>query len=319
MTSHYGTALQDMVFYPFGGIWLNWGGGGLEYADLPYYDTNLNVDFPEYRVMSNNLGRWHSPDPVPGDPSNPQSWNRYAYVLNNPTNLIDPLGLDPCSTTGPGGGFDCSPEQAAQSNEGDGGGGAIGDTDPTSQDLSGSDLALPFWGVIKSIAQWLNSESNSPDDFWYYFVGPPDTGSATPCHNGYRDATPRETNAILATARSLIKSPYTPGAGANSSPTNGFDCSGFVSYCVNASGISFVYRPANSITSSPSVQLLAPGENPSQGNLMSWPSHVGFYDPNQSPLGALLSARSSLGVQYGNPAWWGKQPPKFLKVRVKCN
>ena len=29
-----------------------------------------------------------------GDITNPQSLNRYAYVLNNPTNLIDPLGLD---------------------------------------------------------------------------------------------------------------------------------------------------------------------------------------------------------------------------------
>jgi hypothetical protein len=27
------------------------------------------------------------------DPRNPQSWNRYAYVLNNPLALVDPLGL----------------------------------------------------------------------------------------------------------------------------------------------------------------------------------------------------------------------------------
>src|SRR5258705_7849672 len=30
------------------------------------------------------------------NPSNPQSWNRYAYVLNNPLNSIDPLGLSDC-------------------------------------------------------------------------------------------------------------------------------------------------------------------------------------------------------------------------------
>ncbi len=38
-----------------------------------------------------------TPDP-PGmaavDPTNPQSWNRYAYVMNNPINLIDLVGLE---------------------------------------------------------------------------------------------------------------------------------------------------------------------------------------------------------------------------------
>jgi len=34
-----------------------------------------------------------SPDPLGGDITNPQSLNRYAYALNNPTTLTDPLGL----------------------------------------------------------------------------------------------------------------------------------------------------------------------------------------------------------------------------------
>jgi RHS repeat-associated protein len=45
-----------------------------------------------------NQGRWASPDPAgiaAVDPSNPQSWNRYAYVTNNPVSLIDPSGLGP--------------------------------------------------------------------------------------------------------------------------------------------------------------------------------------------------------------------------------
>ena len=37
--------------------------------------------------------RWLTPDPVGGDVTNPQSLNRYAYVRNNPTTLVDPLGL----------------------------------------------------------------------------------------------------------------------------------------------------------------------------------------------------------------------------------
>jgi RHS repeat-associated protein len=43
-----------------------------------------------------NQGRWTSSDPAglaAADPSNPQTWNRYAYVQNSPLTYIDPLGL----------------------------------------------------------------------------------------------------------------------------------------------------------------------------------------------------------------------------------
>jgi hypothetical protein len=50
------------------------------------------------RFYAPSPGRWHSPDPLGGDITNPQSWNRYAYALDNPCSLTDPLGLDPtCS------------------------------------------------------------------------------------------------------------------------------------------------------------------------------------------------------------------------------
>jgi len=41
--------------------------------------------------------RWISPDPAGvavADPSNPQTWNRYAYVVNNPLQFTDPTGLE---------------------------------------------------------------------------------------------------------------------------------------------------------------------------------------------------------------------------------
>jgi RHS repeat-associated protein len=71
------------------------------------------VDFPDRRYHATQ-GRWLSPDPAglaAADPSNPQSWNRYAYVLNNPTTLIDPLGLDNIKLQAPGidsGGMNCT-------------------------------------------------------------------------------------------------------------------------------------------------------------------------------------------------------------------
>jgi RHS repeat-associated protein len=45
------------------------------------------------RVYEPLLGRFLSADPILQDPMNGQSYNRYAYVLNNPTNLTDPTGF----------------------------------------------------------------------------------------------------------------------------------------------------------------------------------------------------------------------------------
>lgn len=50
-------------------------------------------------MMRRYAGKWHrfvQPDPYDGsyDWTNPQSFNRYAYVQNDPVSLIDPTGLD---------------------------------------------------------------------------------------------------------------------------------------------------------------------------------------------------------------------------------
>jgi RHS repeat-associated protein len=54
------------------------------------------LDYMHARYYQPQLGRFLSVDPVIGDPYSPQSWNRYAYVLNDPLNLTDPFGLAPC-------------------------------------------------------------------------------------------------------------------------------------------------------------------------------------------------------------------------------
>jgi RHS repeat-associated protein len=57
-------------------------------------DTETQNDYMHARYYGSNLARFMKPDVIPGKQGDPQSWNLYAYVENNPTNRIDALGLD---------------------------------------------------------------------------------------------------------------------------------------------------------------------------------------------------------------------------------
>ncbi len=59
-------------------------------------DDETGLDFAQARYYASAHGRFTSPDPLlaSGRIARPQSWNRYAYVLNNPLKLIDPTGLE---------------------------------------------------------------------------------------------------------------------------------------------------------------------------------------------------------------------------------
>jgi RHS repeat-associated protein len=59
------------------------------------YETGLQ-DFGA-RFYSSSMGRFMSPDPsrLSVIPSNPQTWNRYAYVMNSPLSLRDDNGKWP--------------------------------------------------------------------------------------------------------------------------------------------------------------------------------------------------------------------------------
>jgi hypothetical protein len=45
------------------------------------------------RLYDPVIGRFLSPDPLPGSLPLSQSWNPYSYVMNQPSRLIDPTGL----------------------------------------------------------------------------------------------------------------------------------------------------------------------------------------------------------------------------------
>jgi RHS repeat-associated protein len=59
-------------------------------------DTESGLDHFQFRSYASTMGRWTSPDPgwfLAADLANPQTWNEYAYVTNNPLIMVDPLGL----------------------------------------------------------------------------------------------------------------------------------------------------------------------------------------------------------------------------------
>ncbi|MBI3324328.1 MAG: VCBS repeat-containing protein [Candidatus Omnitrophica bacterium] len=55
-------------------------------------DASTALYFYQARYYDPHLGRFTQPDPLVPDPGDPQTLNRYAYVRNNPVNLVDPSG-----------------------------------------------------------------------------------------------------------------------------------------------------------------------------------------------------------------------------------
>ncbi len=87
---------SDTAIAPFGETYAQAGVTDVSYTGQNQDTIAGDYDFPdrEYESVS---GRWPSPDPAglaAVDPSDPLTWNRYAYVRNSPLEDIDPLGLD---------------------------------------------------------------------------------------------------------------------------------------------------------------------------------------------------------------------------------
>lgn len=77
--------------HPYGEVWY---GQGPRWKFTSYErDDESGLDYAVFRSYGNRLGRFMQVDPVAGHIFNPQSLNRYGYVINNPVNAIDPLGL----------------------------------------------------------------------------------------------------------------------------------------------------------------------------------------------------------------------------------
>ncbi|MFZ0814675.1 MAG: RHS repeat-associated core domain-containing protein, partial [Candidatus Sulfotelmatobacter sp.] len=161
-----GTEGSSGAHAPFGeayaydrGYPLGFTGEGFDDANSP----STTYWFPE-RQYSSGQGRWLSPDPAglaAVDQSNPQSWNRYAYVLNNPLSNVDPTGLY-CEYFGEsdesdeGASFDFHSDKGTCEGNGPEGGGKWFDDPSTTVTVNG------ITGDVDTISTFTGNEGLTP-------------------------------------------------------------------------------------------------------------------------------------------------------------
>jgi RHS repeat-associated protein len=160
------TMYSSSSYAPFGEQYSNAGTADASFTGQDQDTLSSLYDFPARR-QSPSQGRWISPDPLGIGAvklSKPQSWNRYAYVNNNPLALIDPMGMED-SECDPG--DDCSGDgsDGSDGGGGDGGGDGGGGTNPSDPPNSGctpGDFSCdPFQSIDNPCANPYSGSCNS--------------------------------------------------------------------------------------------------------------------------------------------------------------
>jgi RHS repeat-associated protein len=98
MTNSTGAIQQQLAYDPYGRVTQVQGSvfADLQYADYYYHEVS-GLNLTRSRAYSSNLGRFINRDPI----EEIGGHNLYAYVANEPTENIDPSGLEsyePCTT-----------------------------------------------------------------------------------------------------------------------------------------------------------------------------------------------------------------------------
>jgi len=93
ITNSTGAAIGQQAHYPFGESWYAQNSANGEFVLTTYQrDGETGLDYALARYYDSGTARFCSADPVGGRPGDPQSWNRYVYVRNDPNDLTDPQG-----------------------------------------------------------------------------------------------------------------------------------------------------------------------------------------------------------------------------------
>jgi RHS repeat-associated protein len=211
LTGSLGQNVGGFSLYPFGGS-LAATNTSAECMRFTGHERDLGVSFPAHtddldymhaRFYGPMTGRFLSVDPIGANPWLAQSWNRYAYVLGNPVNYIDPYGLD---EQGPGDVYQADPQ------------GSFGETIK----VVGKHYRPPFWTPF-------------PPSFPVHRPGGSGGGGRGGQHRGNSSGglillDPR---ALLEAALEYLCPPYAQGYSFDASTINPFSSSGGTSFGVN--------------------------------------------------------------------------------------
>ena len=127
-TDNSGNVTGANVFLPFGQLVSSTTNDAFQFTGLEQ-GTENSSDHAWFRNYSTEQSRWLRPDPYNGsyDLLNPQSFNRYAYVGNNPLSFVDPFGLEMVTTCDASGNCVTMDDGTGEGGGGGGGGYSCGD------------------------------------------------------------------------------------------------------------------------------------------------------------------------------------------------
>jgi RHS repeat-associated protein len=136
-------------FYPYGLEKPSATQNGTEKFTGYLRDAETGLDYAKNRYHDPGTGRFMTPDPYIASvgPTDPGSWNRYAYTRGDPVNRVDPRGLNDCTPLSDGS-FDCG----GVTGTGDSGDGSA---DDGSDDDSGDNSDVAFQNRTTESHQYL--------------------------------------------------------------------------------------------------------------------------------------------------------------------
>jgi len=97
-----GNARENNRVFPFGEPWNTLAESNNKDTFTTYQrdqeSGEVGLDYAMARYYASRSGRFMTADPahIGGNVGDPQSWNAYAYALNDPINFIDPTGTEGC-------------------------------------------------------------------------------------------------------------------------------------------------------------------------------------------------------------------------------